>query len=149
MILNDDAPLTQRPGATSGGVATVWFVRTVAGEPQLFAVKRKFQGRRLESSLQELINGPTDAELKDGVGSEIPRGTVLLGVHREGGAVEVDLSKRFAGGGGISSLETRLEQVARTLKDAETKNDVFLGVEGKRLALLGGEGVEVKQPINK
>lgn len=128
---------------------SVWFVKTVDGEPKLTCVKRKLASRNVAGSVQELLSGPTDTELDNGYGSEIPRGTVLLGVRSQGDAVELDLSHRFATGGGVTSLETRLEQLSRTVKSAEPHKDVYLHIEGKRLAMIGGEGIEVKQPINK
>jgi spore germination protein GerM len=128
---------------------TVWFVKTVDGEPKLTSVKRKLAGNNVAGSVQELLSGPTDNELNSGYGSEIPRGTVLLGVHTQGDALELDLSRRFATGGGITSLETRLEQLSRTVKGIEPVKNVYLNIEGKRLAMIGGEGIEVKQPINK
>lgn len=140
----------KKKGTSAVASADIWFVRTDNGEPRLIAVKRKFDsGRKVEAAVKELLSGPLDEELKGGYGSEIPRGTILLGVRNDGDAVEVDLSRRFAIGGGITSLETRLEQLSRTLKAAESSKDVYLSVEGQRLAVLGGEGIEVKQPINR
>jgi len=46
---------------------------------------------------------------------------------------EIDLSKRFASGGGEASMETRLEQLKRTVISVVGNRKVFLNVEGKRL----------------
>lgn len=137
--------------SAAGAGSDIWFVRTDRGEPRLVSVKRKADpgGRKVESVVKELLSGPLDDEIKGGYGSEIPRGTVLLGVRSDGDTVEVDLSRRFGMGGGLTSLETRLEQVSRTIRSAESRRDVYLSVEGHRLTVLGGEGIEVKQPINR
>ena len=45
-------------------------------------------------------------------------------------------------------METRLEQLSRTVADAAGQSKVFLSVEGQRLSTYAGEGLEVKQPIN-
>lgn len=156
MILSEKDPAADANRAASSKKApsvistSVWFVRTGDGEPKLAAVPRKLDyDRKIENVLKELLDGPRDEELKEGFGSEIPRGTVLLGVRHLDDRVEVDLSRRFATGGGISSIETRLEQLSHTLKDTEPRKDVYLNVEGRRLAVIGGEGIEVKQPINR
>ncbi len=140
---------TVRPAKKSNATSVVWFVKMTNGEPRLVSVKRNFDTKRVETSVRALLTGPSDQEMKSGYGSEIPRGTILLAVRRSEDEVEVDLSRRFSAGGGITSLEARLEQLSRTLKDADPDHNVFLSVEGKRLALIGGEGIEVKQPINK
>lgn len=128
----------------------VWFVRPGNGKMELVAVKRRIDGdNKIESAVRELLDGPSSEELGSGIGSEIPRGTVLLAVSEKDGKIEVDLSKRFAMGGGIDSIETRLVQLSRTVAPLAPSSDVFLNVEGRRLTMTPGEGIEVKQPINK
>lgn len=150
MILSDtDKSISEPPGKTASS-ATVYFVKMKDGEPDLVGVERRFDNRgTIEAAVKSLLVGPTPNEAASGFGSEIPRGTVLLGVHQAAEGVEVDLSRRFASGGGISSIETRLSQIASTLKSVAPEHDVYLNVEGKRLSMIGGEGIEVKQPINK
>ena len=83
------------------------------------------------------------------MGSEIPKGTVLIGVATDAdGNIVIDLSQRFVTGGGISSFEARMEQLRQTADLAAGGRKVFLNVEGQRLVQATGEGIEVKQPIN-
>lgn len=126
----------------------VWFVREHNGTLNLTPVVRTVATKTMvDDALRELLNGPTDEEIANGLSSEIPRGTVLINVDDQGENIEVNLSKRFSNGGG-SSLETRLEQLRRTMVDSVTNRKVYLDVEGKRLTEASGEGLEVKQPIN-
>ena len=101
----------------------------------------------MRECISELLYGPTQQEAQAGLGSEIPRGTVLIGVTKDDGRIELNLSRRFATGG-EDSIATRLEQLRRTVAGAAGNRKVFLDVEGKRLTEAGGEGLEVKQPIN-
>ncbi len=128
----------------------VWFVRTTEGGTRFVAVKRPQRGNdRLASALQELLSGPSNKEIQQGLGSEIPRGTILLGVKHKQGNLEVDLSRRFASGGGSDTIEARLSQLQRTVESNDEKGDVYLNVEGQRLTMTMGEGIEVPQPINR
>lgn len=128
------------------------FVKSESGEVNLVGVKRKsgvLRKNKLESAVRALLDGPTAEEIASGLGSEIPRGTILLGMNENNGAIELNLSKRFASNGGIESIETRIAQVAQTVKTAVGSQPVYLNVEGQRLTVTPGEGVEVKQPINQ
>lgn len=136
--------------ASKSNTVSLWFVRHTAEGPVLVNVDRDLSGpHRLSESLRELLCGPTRDESAGGLGTEIPRGTILLGIKDHGTSVSIDLSRRFATGGGSESMELRLEQLARTVGSAEPDRDVFLNIEGKRLNVTQGEGIEVKQPINR
>lgn len=127
----------------------IWFVKPYDTDVALVPVMRpKMSGPALKTAVTELLKGPSEAELNQGLASEIPKGTILLGLKNTDGNLELDLSRRFASGGGASSMETRLEQLSRTVADAAGHSKVFLSVEGKRLSTYTGEGLEVKQPIN-
>lgn len=127
----------------------VWFVKSNDGEPKLVSVPRKLNGKdRLQLAVQELLEGPSEHEEAVGYGTEIPRGTILIGVTDHGKSAELNLSRRFASGGGASSFETRLEQLRRTVA-AASELPVYLNIEGKRLTISEGEGIEIRQPINR
>lgn len=131
-----------------GNSAEVWFVKPSSDNLELVKVSRKYAGsNKLESALADLLRGPTGEEEAAGLGSEIPKGTVLLGVRELDNDYEIDLSQRFASGGGEASMQTRLEQLKRTVSSVVGDRKVFLNVEGKRL-VAAAEGLEVQQPIN-
>jgi spore germination protein GerM len=126
----------------------IWFVKERKGALDLVPVVRTVSAKSMvHDAISELLLGPSKQEMADGLMSEIPRGTVLIGVNDTGADIELNLSRRFASGGG-DSLETRLEQLRRTLSDSITNRKVYLDVEGKRLSEAAGEGLEIKQPIN-
>ena len=130
--------------------SSVWFVRAAQGGIKLVAVDRPISGRnKLEAAVQALLEGPSNQEAGTGLASEIPRGTILLGLNEKDGGMELNLSRRFAISGAADSMETRLQQLSRTVAAAADGRPVFLNVEGRRLTVTQGEGLEVKQPINK
>lgn len=125
----------------------VYFVREKGDGIELVSVERQArQSDKLKDAVEELLRGPSAAEVKAGIKNEIPLGTILLSVKQERSNGEIDLSRRFVIGG-ETSIETRLHQLQRTVSDAAADQKIFLNVEGKRL-LSVGEGLEVKQPLN-
>jgi spore germination protein GerM len=138
------------PKAERNNKIAVWFVRPASnGDPKLASVSRTIRGAdKLEEAVHELLEGPTAYEEHSGFGTEIPRGTIMIDLKRSPKSVELNLSRRFASGGGTSSFETRLEQLRRTVASAADA-PVYLNVEGKRLNVSEGEGIEIKQPINR
>jgi spore germination protein GerM len=131
-----------------GNSAEVWFVKPGTDNIELVKVNRKLVGQnKLESALSELLRGPTGEEEAQGLASEIPKGTILLGVKPLDDDYEIDLSRRFNSGGGEASMQTRMEQLKRTVASVAGEKKVFLNVEGKRL-VAAAEGLEVQQPIN-
>jgi spore germination protein GerM len=139
----------QRP-ATVSKKTTIWFVKPSGEGLQLVSVVRPVYGDRFEYAIKELLSGPTEQESKQGLGSEIPRGTILLGITRKGEKnIELNLSRRFASNGGTTSFETRMMQLSKTAGEAAGKADVYLSVEGQRLNISEGEGIEIHQPINR
>lgn len=141
----------ERPHAAATKKIAVWFVKpSSSGDAKLVPVERPVNGKdRLSVAVHELLDGPSADEDKAGLGTEIPRGTVLIGINKDGGNIELNVSKRFATPGGTSSFETRLEQLRRTVASAAVDAPVYLDVEGKRLNVSEGEGIEVRQPINR
>ena len=129
---------------------TVWFVKSSKdGNLKLASVVRSASSAdRLQAAIDELLEGPSAHEESDGLGTEIPRGTILIGMKRSSKQIELNLSRRFATGGGTSSFETRMEQLRRTVTSAADA-PVYLDVEGKRFNIEEGEGIEIRQPINR
>lgn len=101
----------------------------------------------LEQAFQKLLNEPTTKEKS--VSSTIPKGTKLRSVKVEKDTVSVDLSPEFTAGGGSASMTGRLGQIVYTASTLNPKAKVFISVNGKRLETLGGEGLEVTQPITR
>ena len=81
--------------------------------------------------------------------SAIPADTDLLALSIAEDGVHVDLSDAFEGGGGSASMIGRLTQVMYTATSLDAEQPVWLSVEGEPLELLGGEGLEISQPMTR
>ena len=81
--------------------------------------------------------------------SEIPADTDLLALSVAKDGVYVDLSGAFEVGGGSASMIGRLTQVMYTATSLDAEQPVWLSVEGEPLELLGGEGLEIPQPMTR
>lgn len=126
----------------------VWFAKTKDKELHTIAVSRPIRGdNRLKATIEELLHGPTAEEEKEGVLSEIPKGTILLGITEKDGNIEINLSKRFSSGS-VSSMQTRLDQLTKTASPLANDKKIYLNVEGNRLDAAEFDGLEIKQPIN-
>jgi spore germination protein GerM len=126
----------------------IWLVKANKGEIDYVAVDRMANSHSLKDTVAELLKGPTDKEASSGISSEIPKDTSVIDVKDSADGIELNLSKQFASDGGIDSIQTRLEQLRRTVSQCEHVKSVYLDVDGNRLSEAGGEGLEVKQPIN-
>ncbi|MBW4496103.1 MAG: GerMN domain-containing protein [Oscillatoria princeps RMCB-10] len=99
----------------------------------------------LTAAFNRLLSGSVPA----GVSSAIPQGTKLRSVAVKNDGVHVDLSPEFKTGGGSASMIARLAQVIYTATSLDENAKVWISVDGKRLEVLGGEGLEVAQPITR
>ncbi len=99
----------------------------------------------LAAAFNRLLSGSVPA----GASSAIPQGTKLRSVAVKSDGVHVDLSKEFKTGGGSASMIARLAQVIYTASSLDENALVWISVDGKRLEVLGGEGLEVAQPITR
>lgn len=143
------ALLTDVPRDGVNNEVKVWFVKAQGDQLSLIPVVRKhFTGDKLTTAVKELLSGPTEQEQQAGLASEIPKGTILLGLHSLGDALELNLSRRFASGGGTDSLAMRVEQLSKTVALAAGGRKVYLMVEGQRVSAAAGEGLEITQPLN-
>jgi len=93
------------------------------------------------AALKALLVGPTTAERAAGLTSAVPRGTRLLGLSIDGTTARVDLSARFAAGGGSLSMQARVAEVVYTLTRFPTVKAVAFRLGGAIVETLGGEGL--------
>lgn len=126
----------------------VWLTR---GE-QLFAVTR--QGRSVPElpftlAVQELLEGPTAAEVAAGVGTAIPSGTRFLDGTLEDGTVTVDLTSEYESGGGSASMFARLAQVVYTLTEFPAVERVSFMLDGNPVDVFSGEGIILEKPVTR
>ncbi|MCF2533825.1 Gmad2 immunoglobulin-like domain-containing protein [Yinghuangia soli] len=99
--------------------------------------------------MRQLLAGPNTVEAAAGRTSTIPAGTALLDLDIEGGLATVDLSGRFASGGGTLSMRARLAQVLFTLTRFQDVHSVAFRLDGRPATVLGGEGIVVDHPLTR
>ncbi|MBE8987669.1 GerMN domain-containing protein [Nostoc sp. LEGE 12450] len=119
--------------------------KSVALVPQPVKVASIRANQPLEAAFQSLLAGPTEGTDS----TTIPKGTKLLGLKSENGEVHVNLSEDFTSGGGSTSMMGRVGQVVYTATSLNPKAKVYIDVNGKPLDVLGGEGVELQQPLTR
>ena len=151
--LNPSHNWTGQPDNRPKDVVSIFFSKAQGSQSIVEPVKRTVpfqeQAEPLPYAVKELLKGPTPEEKGQGFYSEIPKGTVLLGVHTKGETVTVDLSRQFESGGGSNSVTQRLEELKQTAYSVDNKHQLAISVEGKPLELLGGEGLEVPNTLKR
>jgi len=127
---------------------TTFAVYLLQGE-KVAPVRRRVEATRgvARAALTALLDGPTESEATAGYGSTIPSGTELRGVAVADGTATVDLSSRFASGGGSLSMLTRVAQVVYTATQFPGVERVAFRLDGVPAAAIGGEGVIVDPPV--
>ena len=103
----------------------------------------------LDSSLRELFLGPTKKEELRGIMTEIPIGTRLIKLEESEDEILADISGQYLSGGGSATMQMRYLQLYKTLKNIAPDKKIYLLVDGKSLKAIGGEGVEITQPLSK
>ena len=101
----------------------------------------------VDASLRELFLGPTKKEELKGIMTEIPVGTRLIKVEESPDEILIDLSTQFLTGGGSATMQLRYLQLYKTLKKIAPGKTLYLNVDGKNLKTIGGEGLEITQPL--
>ena len=116
---------------------------------ELLKVNRELSFKQsLENAIMVLLKGPTIAESKMGIYTEIPPNVDLISVRQINKDIIVDLSSNFGNGGGTNSVTNRIKQLSSTIKLYEPHKNVYLYIDGKEVEYLGGDGVYIKQPLD-
>lgn len=130
----------------------VYFIGQNANKEEVYkVVKREYDSTKgetkLKYSIENLLKGPSIAEQKKGIYSEIPQGTRLVSLEETPNKVVINLSGDFEQGGGTDGLYKRLYQLIKTA-NKNTVLDVYLYINGKQADVIGGEGIMLNQPLN-
>ncbi len=128
----------------------IYWVKDEEGELQLTASATTFKTTDkpeaiFKAAFDRLLTGPENYD----VFSAIPTGTKVQALTVENNGVYIDLSEEFTSGGGSASMINRLGQVIYTASSLEPDVKVWIFVGGKPLKMLGGEGLEVSQPMTR
>jgi spore germination protein GerM len=100
----------------------------------------------LEAAFKNLLAGPTEGSPGS---SAIPKDTKLLGIKAEGDEVRVNLSDDFQFGGGSAGMIGRVGQIVYTATALNPNAKVYLQLNGEQIEVLGGEGLELEQPLTR
>ncbi|WP_066384386.1 GerMN domain-containing protein [Anabaena sp. CA = ATCC 33047] len=139
---------TQQPGNEQ--TANVYWLKATEKSfelvPQPIQVAAAQPNQVLETAFQNLLAGPTEGTNS----TTIPQGTQLLGLKVENqNEVHVNLSEEFTSGGGSASMVGRVGQIVYTATTLDPNAKVYIEVNGQPLEVLGGEGVEIQQPLTR
>ncbi|HSK95137.1 MAG TPA: GerMN domain-containing protein [Euzebyales bacterium] len=99
------------------------------------------------AAMEQLLAGPTDAEIATGYGTHIPDGTRLRDLTIAGGVAVVDLSSEFDAGASTFGLSLRLAQVACTLDAFATVDGVRFAIDGRVVDVFDGDGQVTDRPV--
>lgn len=113
--------------------------------PQAVTLPQGEPDQVIEAAFSKLLAGPTEGTDS----TTIPKETKLLGVKVADDGVHVNLSEDFTTGGGSSSMMGRVGQVVYTATSLNPNTKVYIEVNGKQLDVLGGEGLELEQPLTR
>lgn len=103
-----------------------------------------------EFALQQLFSGPTGEErTKQQLNTEVPEGSRLIEVEESSKEVKINISSRFINGGGSETMQVRFRQLRETALTLAKGRPVYLYIDGAKAQMLGGEGIEVPQPLGK
>ena len=148
----DSGGLIELPFSGNSREVKVYFTKSKAPEElSLILVSRRISkdDSVTGAALKELFLGPTKGEELRGIMTEVPVGTRLIKVEESEDEVLVDLSSQYLTGGGSAAMQLRYLQIYKTLKKISPYKNIYLNVEGKSLKTIGGEGLEVTQPLTK
>ena len=136
---------------TEENSVAVYFIESTDTEDfELIQARRKFspESDKLLVAIEELLKGPNKKETKQGIFTEIPPKTELLGIDESDNKKYINLSDDFESGGGSTSMKLRIEQLIQTVKASDEENPVYLQIEGSDVKAIGGEGITVPQPLS-
>ena len=134
------------PAVADAATVHVYFVRGEHGT----AVHRSASALTpARAAVNALLAGPTARERIWGLSSAVPTGSRLLGLTIRNQTATVDLTSRFASGGGSASMNERLGQLVYTLTAIPGVKAVTLMLQGRLVHAFSGEGLILRQPLTR
>ncbi len=102
-----------------------------------------------ETALKELFLGPTlDEKDRLSLATEIPEGVRLISIKESNDSVDIDISSQFMKGGGSETIQVRFRQLRETALNLAKGRPVYLYIDGVKAKTIGGEGLEIPQPLD-
>jgi spore germination protein GerM len=124
-------------------MATLYFVR----HGRLVPIREHipFGPNVPEQATRQLLAGPTSRDIRVGDTTAIPSQTRLISLDLRGSVAVVDLSKEFAGTGGVDQA-LAVGQIVLTLTAAPEVRSVQFAIEGDQIEAPDGRGSLSSQP---
>jgi spore germination protein GerM len=127
----------------------IYWLKTVGDEVKLAAAPVALNEDQpdvvLKAAFDKLLQGSTDPTLT----STIPANTRLQKLEIKPDGIHVDLSTEFTSGGGSTAMMGRVGQVIYTATTLDPNAAVWISVNDEPLSVLGGEGLELEQPMTR
>jgi hypothetical protein len=146
-----EPPATVEPTEAPSGATSVRIYLFMDGK--LVPVRREVDATRAvgRAALNAMFEGPTadEAAASPPITTEVPEGSILLGLDIADGLATVDLSREFESGGGSASMFGRLAQVVYTLTQFPTVKQVAFQLDGEPVTVFSGEGIVVDKPSDR
>lgn len=101
-----------------------------------------------EASMRALLLGPSPAERSDGLATDIPAATQLIGVEVRDAVAEVDLSAEFQSPAEPIDVLLRVGQVVWTLVADPEVVSVLFSVDGVRISVPIDDGTAQDRPVS-
>jgi germination protein M len=103
----------------------------------------------LESTMRELIKGPTPLEKKRGYLTAVPRDLRLNGIRLKNRTVELDFSSAIERDATGSILLNRIDQIVYTATQFPGVTGVIIKINGKKRETLGADGLSIGGPLQR
>jgi spore germination protein GerM len=104
----------------------------------------------LLDSLDALLKGPNEDELRHKLISLVPAGTKLLSAQVKGSTAVLNFNEAFMYNHyGIEGYAGQLKQIVFTATSFPNVQDVQILIEGEKHDYLGGEGVYIGRPLSR
>jgi germination protein M len=144
-----EPPATADPTEPPTGATSVRIY--VFMDQKLVPVRRRIEATVAvgRAALNALFEGPTDEEAAASppLTTNIPDGTILLGLDIADGLATVDLSREFESAGDLTSMVGGLAQVVYTLTQFPTVDRVAFELDGEPLTVCSGCRVSSSSPF--
>lgn len=133
--------------AVNGELAIYWIE---ASKNKLTAVPIAIKAKNNNEAINSVINTLiTEAPPESSLYSAIPANTKILSMTSKDKDIRINFSSEFTKGGGSASMQGRIIQILYTATSLDPDAKVYLSVDGKPLKYIGGEGLEVPQPMTR
>ena len=119
---------------------------------KLVGVKRPLNpaDASLNQAMVELLKGPSLAEKKSGIKTQIPAGARALNMQVKNRIATINFNRQLAEyGGGSDRINGIIAQIIYTATEIPGVDKVWIYIEGERELVLGGEGLVLDHPLGR